>query len=350
MRRLKTYILTLAIIVPSLVSCSGIDIGDMKDDYVTLCLNTPRIAADTDTKSMPIDGEFFPWQSRTHAVQTGNPSYTDYSVGLWICDGKTLDPHMPEHKNNNLVIRALHNISNGKNTWAWLKSNATYSPSVRMEAPIAIYAYYPFVTTGSFTPENVPFTTTEQKDWMWATATIDNENHSVDFQFHHAMTCLEIRLSATYANSINLRKIILMDSENALVSEGTMDITNGKLVFTADKSSITISGNNANSNLIPVHKEDNTSYQSFCFLMPEKAFEPGSLTLTFYYDGGTVSRTEPYVIPSSFKDKDGVPQTITALEKGKRYVLNLMIDNSVYIKPLSFVTEDWTVEEIDLNL
>ena len=37
-------------------------------------------------------------------------------------------------------------------------------------------------------------------------------------------------------------------------------------------------------------------------------------------------------------------------EKGKRYVLNLMIDNSVYIKPLSFVTEDWTVEEIDLNL
>ena len=116
MRRLKTYILTLAIIVPSLVSCSGIDIEDMTDDYVTLCLNTPRIAADTDTKSMPIDGEFFPWQSRTHAVQTGNPSYTDYSVGLWICDGKTLDPHMPEHKNNNLVIRAQHNVNENTTT------------------------------------------------------------------------------------------------------------------------------------------------------------------------------------------------------------------------------------------
>ena len=349
MRSLRTYLFTLAIIFPPLVSCSGIDIGDMKDDYVTLCLNTPRIAADTDTKSMPVDGEFFPWQSRIHAAQTADTRFYEYSIALWICDKGTLTPHMDEHKNNNLSLRAECYIPSGTRYYYWRKNGKSYSPSVRLRKDIDIYAYYPTVTTRDFTPDKVPFTTNEQKDWMWAETAIDG-NHNVSFLFHHAMTCIEIRLSTTYANSINLRNIVLKDRENSLVSSGTMDIRNGELVFTADKSSITISGNNANSNLIPVHKEDNTSYQSFCFLMPEKAFEPGSLTLTFYYDGGTVSRTEPYVIPSSFKDKDGVPQTITALEKGKRYVLNLMIDNSVYIKPLSFVTEDWTVEEIDLNL
>lgn len=350
MRSLRTYLFTLAIIFPPLVSCSSIDIGDMKDDYVTLCLNTPRIAADTDTKSMPIDGEFFPWQSRTHAVQTGNTPYTDYSVGLWICDGGTLEPHMPEHKNNNLILRAQHNVSTDKNTWAWLKSNATYSPSVRLGKSIDIHAYHPFVTTDSFTPKNVPFTITEQKDWMWADVTINNdENHSVDFKFHHAMTCLEIRLSTKYNSTINLTSITLTDKKSSLVSNGTMDIRNGQLTFTADKSSLTIKGNNANSSLLPIHAEDNSSYQSFCFLMPEKEFESGDMKLSFVFDGSANGRSE-YEIPVEFKNSEQSTVTINKFERGKKYIVYLLIDNQLCIEPLSFNISDWTTVNVDFTI
>ena len=347
MRRLRTYILTLAIIVPALVSCSGIDIGDMKDDYVTLCLNTPRIAADTDTKSMPIDGEFFPWQSRTHAVQTGNTPYTDYSVGLWICDGGTLEPHMPEHKNNSLVIRAQHNVINGKNTWVWLKSNATYSPSVRLGKSIDIHAYHPFVTTDSFTPKNVPFTTTEQKDWMWADVTINNdENHSVDFKFYHAMTCLEIRLSTLFTSSIKLTNITLSDVKGKLCSAGNMNIKDGSLTYTEDQQSLTIKGNNKNDNLIPLHSNDNSSYQSFCFLMPEKSFEENDLTLSFKFNN--ISGRATYTIPSTFTDSNGSENTINTFKTGKKYILNLVVNNELLITPLSFEQVEWTSTDINL--
>lgn len=339
--------MTLAIIVPALVSCSGIDIGDMKDDYVTLCLNTPRIAADTDTKSMPIDGEFFPWQSRTHAVQTGNTPYTDYSVGLWICDGGTLEPHMPEHKNNSLVIRAQHNVINGKNTWVWLKSNATYSPSVRLGKSIDIHAYHPFVTTDSFTPKNVPFTTTEQKDWMWADVTINNdENHSVDFKFYHAMTCLEIRLSTLFTSSIKLTNITLSDVKGKLCSAGNMNIKDGSLTYTEDQQSLTIKGNNKNDNLIPLHSNDNSSYQSFCFLMPEKSFEENDLTLSFKFNN--ISGRATYTIPSTFTDSNGSENTINTFKTGKKYILNLVVNNELLITPLSFEQVEWTSTDINL--
>ena len=347
MRRLRTYILTLAIIVPALVSCSGIDIGDMKDDYVTLCLNTPRIAADTDTKSMPIDGKFFPWQSRTHATQTEKTPYTDYSVGLWICDGGTLEPHMPEHKNNSLVIRAQHNVNDNTTTWNWklANENAVYSPSVRMGQPIDIYAYYPFVKTSDFTPKNIPFTTQSQYDWMWAQAKI-NENNSVDFTFHHAMTCLEIRLSTLFTSSIKLTDITLNDVKGKLCSAGNMNITDGTLSFTADKKSLTIKGNNANNNLIPLHSNDNSSYQSFCFLMPEKSFEENDLTLSFKFNN--ISGRVTYTLPSTFTDSNGSENTINTFKTGKKYILNLVVNNELLITPLSFEQVEWTSTDINL--
>lgn len=346
MKQHKIYIVCL-LVGTLLAACTDAPLDNLpSEELVQLNLLPPTIEATPLTRTMPIDGTSFPWEGRNHASGYS----TNYSVAMFICDKGSYNPHMAGYNNLLNVLHSSYYTNTHYQQWQTQISS-------RLEKGIDIYAYYPRVAQEGLTPETIPFTTTDQHDWMWANPVpidkVGPDNRTVQLQFQHAMTCIEVRLSTKYEGTINLHQITLSDVQNQLVAKGTMDITNGHLNYTADQSSITITGNNDNNNQLPKTGADGSSYFSYCFIMPEKSFNEDDLRLSFVYDyvrpNSTPGRAT-YTIPTTFTDKNGQEQTITKLETGKKYVLNLVIDNATSIYPLSQQIDEWATVDVNLKI
>ena len=336
------------------VSCTA-DSDNNEQGLAQLNLLQPSIAVTAkNTRSMPVDGTAFPWKSISYLQE----NYATYAMGFWICDKGTYSPHMQNYDNKKLFYRI-----ESDNTFSWREDgpngSIVKSAGIRLGKSIDVYVYYPYQdqTKVPFTPETVPFTTNQQADWMWADPVhIDNitagsKDNNLQLLFHHAMTCIEVRLSTRYDGTITLANIKLEDAKKQLVKDGTMDIRNGMLTYNADQSEITISGNNnigvINYNTLPT---TGSEYRSYCFLMPEKSFDAGDLTMTFYFDADKKQARTKFTVPSRFKNANGSEVSVAKLETGKKYVLNLVIDNSLKITPVKFSQEDWTAVDINLKI
>lgn len=346
------YILILALL--ALTACSDKP-NDEPSDLVSLDLLTPVIVTDDESRAKPIEGTFFPEINTITYTKLPNTNYyTDYNISFFICDKDTYIPHLNGSNNLLTSLRTLYSYKSDSYSFTWPYG----TPQARIGHKIDIYAYFPRVN-GTFDPDAVPFTTNNHTDWMWAEpVTIDNvttENKTVPLKFHHAMTCIEVRLSTLYNSYIDLYQITLTDAQSKLVASGTMDIRDGSLTYTANQSKITITSYEGAERL-PVYNDLNSSYRSFCFLMPEKEFLAGDLKLSFiydrYYDNGwhlTPGRVD-FTIPTTFTNSEGNRVTVTKFETGKRYILNLLIDNTDLIVPLSFVTDDWVTNDVNLKI
>ena len=346
------YILIIALL--ALTACSDKP-NDEPSDLVSLDLLTPVIVAESDSRARPIEGTFFPYLNTTTYSKLPNTDYyVDHSISFYICEKRTFIPHINGSNNRLTYLRNYYSYRSDSYSFSWPSG----TPQARIGHDIDIYAYYPRVNE-TFDPDAVPFTTNSQIDWMWADpVTINNvstENKTVPLKFHHAMTCIEVRLSTRYTSSIDLYQIKLSDAQSKLVSLGTINITNGSLNYNSSQPSITISGNNY-TNRLPVHRDDNNSYLSYSFIMPEKEFSEGDLKLTFIYDRQndngwhqTPGRAD-FIIPTTFTNSEGNSASVTKFETGKRYILNLMIDNTDLIVPLSFVTDDWVTNDVNLKI
>ena len=288
-------------------------------------------------------------------TQLPNTIYNgDYSISFFVCDNGTFTPHL--NGSNNRLNRLRHEYLYRNDSDSFYCLDGVLQ--ARIGRNIDIYAYYPRVNE-SFEPTSVPFTTQQQYDWMWAEpVTINNvstENKTVPLKFHHAMTCIEVRLSTLYTSSIDLSQITLTDAKKELVSSGTMDIRDGSLTCTPNQQKITITSYGGSERL-PIYNDVNSSYRSFCFIMPEKEFSDGDLKLTFIYDRQydngwhqTPGRAD-FTIPTTFTDSEGNSVSVTTFETGKRYILNLMIDNTDLIVPLSFAKDDWVTNDVNLKI
>lgn len=343
------YILILALL--ALTACSDKP-NDEPSDLVSLDLLTPVIVAENESRQKPVEGTFFPYIGLTqYYVAPGNTVYLNWEISMFVCEKGSFNPHLTGSNNRRTIVRTNYLYSSSTGTWnkSWSWFDGT--PQARIGHDIDIYAYYPRVDK-TFDPDAVPFTTNSQIDWMWAKpVTIDNvstANKTVSLKFHHAMTCIEVRLSTKYTSYIDLYQITLTDAKKELVSSGTMDIRNGSLTYTPNQKTITITSYGG-AERIPVYNDVNSSYRSFCFIMPEKEFSAGDLKLTFRYDGGTYGRAD-FTIPTTFTDSEGNSVSVTKFETGKRYILNLMIDNTDLIEPLSFVTDDWVTNDVNLKI
>ena len=350
MKQHKSYIVCL-LVGTLLAACTDAPLDNLpSEELVQLNLLPPTIEATPLTRTMPIDGITFPWEGRNHSTSgSGKYRYTDYSLALYVCNDGTYEPHASGYTNKLTTLRVTRDMEQNSTAYSWPSG----LPSLRLDQNVDIYAYYPHDNNHVANPNVVPFTTHLQKDWMWATPVdldkVSESNRTVQLSFQHAMTCIEVRLSTKYEGTINLHQITLSDTQHQLVANGTMDITNGTLNYTADQSSITITGNNTNNNQLP--KSDGSSFFSYCFIMPEKSFNKDELSLSFVYDYVRPNSTQgraTYTIPTTFTDKNGQEQTITKLETGKKYVLNLVIDNTTSIYPLSQQIDEWT--NVDVNL
>lgn len=348
----ESYILILALL--ALTACSDKQ-NDEPSDLVSLDLLTPVIVAESDSRARPIEGTFFPYLNTTTYSKLPNTDYyVDHSISFYICEKRTFIPHINGSNNRLTYLRNYYSYRSDSYSFSWPSG----TPQARIGHEIDIYAYYPRVNE-TFDPDSVPFTTQQQYDWMWADpVTITNvstENKTVPLKFHHAMTCIEVRLSTLYTSSIDLSQITLTDAQQKLVSSGTMDIRNGSLTYTPNQQKITITSYGGSERL-PIYNDVNSSYRSFCFIMPQKEFSAGDLKLTFFYDRSStwpypsVQSRADFTIPTTFTDSEGNSVSVTKFETGKRYILNLMIDNTDLIEPLSFVTDDWVTNDVNLKI
>ena len=325
---------------------------DEPSDLVSLHLLTPVIVTQSETRAKPVEGDFFPYIGLTqYQLIPGNNVNLTWAVSMFVCRKGTFEPHINGSNNRRTAINTSYSYSSSTDSWtrSWGWNDGT--PQARIGYDIDVYAYYPRVNQ-TFNPDAVPFTTHQQYDWMWAEPqSIDNitADHAVPMKFHHAMTCIEVRLSTLYESSIDLRQITLTDTKSELVASGTMDLRNGSLAYTANQPTITIS-TYENSERLPVRQSDNSAYRSFCFLMPAKEFSAGDLKLTFVYDKRGGNGRADFTIPTSFTNSEGTSIPVTKFETGKRYILNLMIDNTDMIVPLSFVQDNWTTVDVDLKI
>lgn len=343
------YILIIALL--ALTACSDKP-NDEPSDLVSLDLLTPVIVAENESRQKPVEGTFFPHIGLTqYYVAPGNSVYLNWEVSMFVCEKGSFNPHLTGSNNRRTIVRTNYVYSSSTGTWnkSWSWFDGT--PQARIGHDIDIYAYYPRVDK-TFDPDAVPFTTNSQIDWMWADpVTINNvstENKTVPLKFHHAMTCIEVRLSTKYTSYIDLYQITLTDAKKELVSSGTMDIRDGSLTYTPNQQKITITSY-GEAERMPVYNDVNSSYRSFCFIMPEKEFSAGDLTLSFRYDGGKYGRAD-FTIPTTFTNSEGNSVSVTKFETGKRYILNLMIDNTDLIVPLSFVKDDWVTNDVNLKI
>ena len=352
----ESYILILALL--ALTACSDKP-NDEPSDLVSLDLLTPVIVAENESRQKPVEGTFFPYIGLTqYYVAPGNNVYLNWEVSMFVCENGSFNPHLTGSNNRRTIVRTNYLYSSSTGTWnkSWSWFDGT--PQARIGHDIDIYAYYPRVDK-TFDPDAVPFTTNSQIDWMWADpVTIDNvstENKTVPLKFHHSMTCIEVRLSTKYTSYIDLYQITLTDAKKELVSSGTMDIRNGSLTYTPNQKTITITSYGG-AERIPVYNDVNSSYRSFCFIMPEKEFSAGDLKLTFFYDRSStwpypsVQSRADFTIPTTFTNSEGNSVSVTKFETGKRYILNLMIDNTNLIVPLSFVKDDWVTNDVNLKI
>ena len=341
------YILLILV----LGACSE-DFHEDASDMVALQLQTPVIVTEGATRCRPIEGTTFSYLNTLTYGFDPNTSYsTGYNLSFYVCDQGTFQPHTEGSNNKKTTLYAYYYATIKKESFNWSETL-----NLRIGKNVDIYAYYPYVA-GDFDPTAIPFTTNGQIDWMWAEKqTLENvsvDNRTIDVTFHHAMTCLEVRLSTQFNSTIDLYSITLSDKQNQLVASGTMDITNnGTLTCTTYTDKIIIFAN-GNSERLPIHQDDNKTYRSFCFIMPEKSFEADDLQLTFYFDRYNTSGTSQtptagrveYTIPTRFSNKD-----VTKFETGKRYILNLMIDNTDLIVPFERKVDNWTSQDIDIKI
>ena len=341
------YILLILV----LGACSE-DFHEDASDMVALQLQTPVIVTEGATRCRPIEGTTFSYLNTLTYGSDPNTSYsTSYNLSFYVCDQGTFQPHIAGSNNKKTTLNAYYNANIKQESFNWSETL-----NLRIGKNVDIYAYYPYVA-GDFDPTAIPFTTNGQIDWMWAEKqTLENvsvDNRTIDVTFHHAMTCLEVRLSTQFNSTIDLYYITLSDKQNQLVASGTMDITNnGTLTCTKYTDKIIIIAN-GDSERLPIHQDDNKAYRSFCFIMPEKSFEADDLQLTFYFDRYNTSGTSQtptagrivYTIPTRFSK-----QEVTKFETGKRYILNLMIDNTDLIVPFERKVDNWTSQDIDIKI
>lgn len=351
----ESYILILTLL--ALTACSDKP-NDEPSDLVSLDLLTPVIVAENESRQKPVEGTFFPYIGLTqYYVAPGNNVYLNWEVSMFVCEKGSFNPHLTGSNNRRTIVRTNYLYSSSTGTWnkSWSWFDGT--PQARIGHDIDIYAYYPRVDK-TFDPDAVPFTVS-QTDWMWADpVTINNvstENKTVPLKFHHAMTCIEVRLSTLYTSSIDLSQITLTDAKKELVSSGTMDIRDGSLTCTPNQQKITITSYGGSERL-PIYNDVNSSYRSFCFIMPQKEFSAGDLKLTFFYDRSStwpypsVQSRADFTIPTTFTNSEGTSVSVKKFETGKRYILNLMIDNTDLIVPLDFVVDDWVTNDVNLKI
>lgn len=270
-------------------------------------------------------------------------------LGIWISTNDILfTPY--SHGMDNMKSTYEHK-SNDK--WLFNYGDNTHSQiGIKSGIPLNIYAYFPhteYPMGEKFTPEAVPFKS-GYNDIIWATPVyIENLAHNaathnrydVELKFHHAMTCIEIRMYNKLPGTVALREASLIDNnytegkEGMLYGSGTIDITTEEGILNFNDDDIAETIKLEFSPAISIYNDENNKRSIYFILPPISNYSDGLMSIKLMLDG----TEKTYSLPCC-KDKDGA--IVKSFERAKRYIYELEINNeNSFIAPF-IIEEGWT--------
>ncbi|WP_300867327.1 fimbrillin family protein [uncultured Alistipes sp.] len=303
-----------------------------------------------------VDGDHFP---------AGN---TRHSIGMWVCKHEAepakFEPAMPGYGNllASLIVEAAGE-NERRDLWKFTPAGTNGTSydilNVRRNQTVDVYAYYPHTTIAT-DPTAIPFTTGDS-DWMWAEPVPNKVNSGgessidVPLRFHHAMTCLRVRINCKYEGNVTLTSMTLTDhkatsdEDSRLYKEGTMNILNsGELTLFGRTQNLTVTYNSA-------LEQDPKRIKDFYIIMPPvENYENEQFGLSFKFNG--MDAQTSFKIPNTMMKKDpdnpdapGETVTITAFEVGKRYTYSLTLDNTMKFEPID-IEDVWNSDGNDIEI
>ncbi len=337
-----------------LVSCSGESKAVPDLETVPLLFDV-SIAEGESTKAGPVTnsivGTLFP-------PSGGNWYGIGINVGEYDEAGMAFRPQQSGYRNIRTTLYVTGKTSE-ENEYDWtyhFDGKDHKSLSVLNGRGVEVYAYHPYVDGG--TDLSAIAFESGQYDWMYAFSKIDavggGTSCTVPLKFHHAMTCIQVRMKMKYNANIKLTSMTLTDGGGRRLCErGTMNLIDdpdnglipGELALSPEGMSdmITISPDESLIN----------TFTDFCIIMPEvKDIYPGDFTLSFRFDGLAAQSVFRLPEEMNVRNSDGTytRTTVTGFEKGKRYVFQMMLDNNMQFTPIGVFDMDETPVDIEIEI
>ncbi|MCM1138152.1 MAG: fimbrillin family protein [Duncaniella sp.] len=322
------------------------------------CSDTPEAPHYNEAESIHLELNpiIAPTAERTRAAvssSNGKLSKGSYNFGVYIyrfVDNDTTKSHYP-HNESLINFLAKYNTDGTNSSWQYNIDDYIYNfLSVQPGIPYDVYAYHPY-TNEAVNPERVPFDTSKTDDWLVSDKVLVKANQTngvndkitVPLKFSHIMTCLQINVRTKYETYPYVTKVTLSDSKSRIVTKGHINILTKEI--TADEEASMIE-QTYGGNLYLIK-----SGSSFLYIFPEiNNVEEGDLKFKLTYQKRNSEDKQQlsteYTLPFSFSDGN----KIVSLERGKKYVYNLMLDHVFTFDGIAIDEEgEWsTTEKSDL--
>lgn len=278
------------------------------------------------------------------STKAGNSKFAPgtHNMGIWICNPHNYSPILAEFEN----CRAEYTIDDEANEkWVFYGNNRTWDDYLSIDngRAVQIVSYYPW-NENVTDLTSVPFSGRDA-DIFWCEPISLSEDDTrgngvlnVNLNYKRIATCIEVAVLANKNDAIYLSQITLTDKNGAnFITSGTFNATTGE---------ITPSDNGKLENIVITSDKlltnDNTTPR-FQFVFPEYKGYNGNFELSFLFNkvNGTdgVEGLTKFTIPKTIA---GTETENVTLEKGKKYIVTLQMNEEMKFKVLGFKTvDDW---------
>lgn len=309
------------------ISCNKSDVGDERGlKHIGF---SAAISAAPDYSVKAIDGSQF-------GVGT-------HYMGLWVCNGAETPSHLSPILNEFKNCRIEYSLyEDNSEQWNFYGNGRSWSNSIAVDngTAVDIYSYYPW--DESITDiTSIPFAS-GCTDYLWCAPVILSEEQTtgddvldVTLNYRHVMTCIEVSVKANANNAIKMDELTLADITGSnIAASGTFNAATGEVNISSGTMTDTLSFTNG-GNGVMLANDDTTPRISFIF--PEyENYSADNFELSFKFNG----------IEGATKFK--VPSSITGtgkLEAGKKYIVNLQLNEAMKFTVADFkTTDDWNDE------
>lgn len=272
-------------------------------------------------------------------------------MGLWICDGAESQSHsyplLEEFRN---TMAEYTRYQDNSEQWNFSGNGRTWQNTIAVNdgAAVDIYSYYPW--DGNISDITaIPFTSGET-DYLWcepvklsSVQTTGDGVLNVQLNYKHVMTCIEVSVKANVNNAILMDEITLTDLSGVNIpTSGTFNAATGEVNASIDSMVSAFVYNNGGNGYMLAN--DDTTPKLY-FIFPQyDSYDANNFELTFKFNG--IDGATKFAIPSSITQSG-------KLETGKKYIVNLQLNEAMKFSVADFkTTDDWNEEiyQTDIEL
>ena len=231
-------------------------------------------------------------------------------LGLFLTHHGNIDHIYEEYG----TVRNVRSIFNG---WDWHQEPYVFlGPE-----PLSVFAYYPYNNTNG-NPRQIPIEHMSQTDYMYGTLIeeqyeVSKYNPVAHLKMKHALSLVQFNIfKHNYPRDCRVNRIEVKnsyDSHPVLYSEGTMDISTGKITYTEGKNK-PVKWENDGSVYIGNNPSDEEKDYVRLLVMPVVPLESyGLISVLFEIDGEILI----WDVPANTEWKAGTKNTYTVFISGR---------------------------------